>query len=127
MKSSSRGAGGFGAGNAYSGSAARKTGGGIGMLSSKKAADDDFDIVDDILDNLTAEKDMEPIGSRRPQTAANNFNNRKESLWSAGGPAARNQPNNMGTGSAYGAPLDDDLDGLGDDDDDDNALGIGLS
>lgn len=86
-----------------------------GLLSSKKPADDDDDILDNILDDITAARGMDPIGStaKRPQTTGN-FNTRKESLWSAG-------PAKDAFGSKYGGnDLEDDLAGLDDDDDDDN-------
>ena len=103
-----------------------------GGVSSKRAGIvDDDDILDNMLDDIAEAKGMDPV-SKRPQTAAvsSNFNNRKESLWSAGGPNARgNYANNQGTGSKYGGvDLDDDLDGLDDDEDDDeDMLGSGLN
>ena len=80
------------------------------------------------MDDLTREKGIDPIDNKRPNTAAptNNFGSKRESLWSAGGPNNRNQVNNQGTGSKYGIDDDDDLDALGDDNDYDDALGIGL-
>lgn len=94
-----------------------------GLLSSKKKQPDEDDLVDDILDNLTAEKEIEQVDQRRPKTAAGggNFENKRESLWSAGGPNNRNGFGNVGTGSKYGADEDDDddLDVFGDGDDDD--------
>ena len=87
-----------------------------GLLSSKKpAADDDDDILDNILDDITAARGMDPIGStaKRPQTTGN-FNSRKESLWSAG-------PPKDAFGSKYGGnDLEDDLAGLDDEFNDNN-------
>ena len=80
-----------------------------------KADDDDFDLVDDILDNLTAEKDPEPPAYQRPKTAG--VAAAKESLWSAGG-----QNQRAGSGSRFKA--EDDLDGL---DEDEDAIGSALN
>ena len=92
------------------------------MLSSKKKSviEDDDDDFDNILDDVLTQG--EPEANKRPATAvaAGNFNSRKESLWSAGGPNARN--NNAGSGLKYGAADNNDLDDLEDDDED----GLGL-
>lgn len=116
--------GGSGAGNNRFGASAGYKPGGI--LSSKNAMDDD-DILDNMLDDIAQAKGMDPV-SKRPQTAAvnSNFNDRKESLWSAGGPNA-GRPINQGTASKYGGmDLEDDLAGFGDDDEDE-MLGSGLN
>lgn len=71
-----RGGGGYQRGNAI---------GGGSRFAAKPKDDDDFDLVDDILDNLTADKEEE----KRPKTAGvanHGVDARKESLWSAGGP-----------------------------------------
>ena len=67
----------------------------------------------------------EPSANKRPATAAptGNFNTRKESLWSAGGPNARNNLPS-GSGMKYGVGDNNDLDDL--DDDDEDGLGSGL-
>ena len=71
--------------------------------------------MDDILDNLTAEKDPEPPAYQRPKTAG--VAPAKESLWSAGG-----QNQRAGSGSRFKA--EDDLDGL---DEDEDAIGSALN
>jgi len=95
------------------------------MLGQKKDEIDEDDILNNIIDDITNDNGLDEFGggNNRPATTGN-FNNRKESLWSAAGP--RNQTNNLGTGSKYGGnDLDDDLDDLEDDDED--AFGSGLN
>lgn len=56
-------------------------------MTSKLEESDD--LVDNILDNLTAEKGLEPLDKKRPKTAGVQnlgIEARKESLWSAGAP-----------------------------------------
>lgn len=106
----------------------RSAGGyGAGSTNSKRKAndDDDFDIVDNILDEMTEAKGLDPLDHPgRPRTTAasgGGFGNKRESLWSAAGPNNGRPSNVVGTGSKYGAG--DDLDDLIDEGDD---LGSGL-
>ena len=90
---------------------ANVTGG--GMSSKRPARNDDFDIVDNILDEFEEAKGIEST-KKRPATAGIGFENKRESLWSASGNNAAHSKK---------PALKDDLDDLVDDDDDfDNAI-----
>ena len=51
---------------------------------SYTAADDDFDMIDNILDDIEEKKGIESTNNARPKTANVGGHEKKESLWSVG-------------------------------------------